>query len=102
MFFCLLAKGLNEGQKNAIQTTLLSKDRNIIWEGVAGAGKTYSLKIVIEEAKKAGWIKGLAQNADAATILSEAGIKAQTVDSLVCSKLNSSADKNYGLWMRLD
>lgn len=92
-------KGLNEGQKNAIQTTLLSEDRNIIWEGVAGAGKTYSLKIVIEEAKKAGYeIKGLAQNADAATILSaEAGIQAQTVDSLVCSKLNSSADKK--LWI---
>ncbi|MBX9837526.1 MAG: relaxase domain-containing protein [Silvanigrellaceae bacterium] len=88
--------GLNQGQKNAIEETLLSEDRHLIWEGVAGAGKTYSLKTVIEEAKKSGYeVRGFAQNGDAAAILSnETGIKAQTIASLVISKQENTPHTN--------
>ncbi|MBX9839077.1 MAG: AAA family ATPase, partial [Silvanigrellaceae bacterium] len=96
------ASGLNKGQRNAIEETLLSEDKNLIWEGVAGAGKTYSLKTVIDEAKKVGYdVRGFAQNGDAASILStETGIQAQTIDSLVLSKQNdTSFQNNKKLWI---
>nr|BFD33482.1 hypothetical protein GTC16762_31010 [Pigmentibacter ruber] len=96
------SSGLNNGQKNAIEETLLSEDRHLIWEGVAGAGKTYSLKTVIDEAKKVGYdVRGFAQNGDAASILSsETGINAQTIDSLVLSKIKEDNPQNSKkLWI---
>ncbi|BBH54724.1 MobF family relaxase [Fluviispira sanaruensis] len=97
------ASGFNKGQRNAIEETLLSNDRSLIWEGVAGAGKTYALKTVIDEAIKFGYeVRGFAQNGDAASILSnETGVQAQTIDSLVLSKLNNEGTQqnNKKLWI---
>ncbi len=79
------ATELTEGQKEAIKQTLLTTDKHIAWLGVAGAGKTFSLATVVEQAKRAGYdVAGFAQNKKAADVLSqETKIKVNTIASLL-------------------
>lgn len=79
------ATELTEGQKNAIVETLTSREKHIAWLGVAGAGKTFSLATVVEQAKLAGFhVEGFAQNKKAATILSkETGMEVNTIAKLL-------------------
>jgi len=46
---------LTEGQRQAIETTATTTDQFIAWQGVAGAGKTYSLKLVAQLAREQGY-----------------------------------------------
>ena len=51
----LLAEySLTEGQRQAIEKTALSSDQYIAWQGVAGAGKTYSLKTADSASQRTG------------------------------------------------
>ena len=74
---------LTKGQKQAIVWSLSSRDQVILWQGVAGAGKTTSLREIVKEAKEAGFdVKGLAPSATAAKLLGEeTGVSYATVDA---------------------
>ena len=78
---------LTEGQRQAIETTATTTDQFIAWQGVAGAGKTYSLKLVAQLAKEQGYeVTGYAPSAQAANTLSEeANIESNTVARLLHS-----------------
>jgi conjugative relaxase-like TrwC/TraI family protein len=81
---------LTQGQRQAIELSLTTHDQVIAWQGVAGSGKTYSLKLVAEQSERNGYIvQGLAPSAEAAAVLGqEAGIPGNTV----ASWLNTQAD----------
>ncbi len=93
-------KNLTEGQRRAIAITSTTTDRFIAWEGVAGAGKTYALSQFKEIADSAGYtIKGFAPSAAAAKVLSdELGIEANTVASLLHSKVPDLVEANQ-IWI---
>ena len=76
---------LTEGQRQAIETTATTTDQFIAWQGVAGAGKTYSLKLVAQLAREQGYeVTGYAPSAQAANTLSEeANIESNTVARLL-------------------
>ena len=78
---------LTEGQRQAIEKTATTTDQFIAWQGVAGAGKTYSLKLVAQLAKEQGYeVSGYAPSAQAANTLSEeANIESNTVARLLHS-----------------
>jgi len=85
---------LTEGQRQAIETTATTTDQFIAWQGVAGAGKTYSLKLVAQLAKEQGYeVTGYAPSAQAANTLSEeTNIESNTVARLLHS--DSDRDSN--------
>ncbi len=79
---------LTTGQYQAILETATSRDQFMAWQGVAGAGKTYSLKLLTQLATDQGYaVTGYAPSAQAATVLSEeAQIEGNTVARLLHSK----------------
>ena len=87
---------LTEGQRQAIEKTALSSDRFIAWQGVAGAGKTYSLRLLTQLAEEQGYaVTGYAPSAQAANVLSEeADIESNTVARLLHSNPDSSGQNN--------
>ena len=82
---------LTTGQYTAILETATSHDAVMAWQGVAGAGKTYSLKLLSQLATERGYeVTGYAPSAQAANVLAEeANIEGNTVARLLHSK-----DKN--------
>jgi conjugative relaxase-like TrwC/TraI family protein len=90
---------LTSGQRDAIARSTTTTDRIIAWQGVAGAGKTYSLKLYAELATNAGFtVRGFAPSAAASTVLGqEAGIPSSTVAHL----LNAQSDRLLGkeIWI---
>ena len=78
-------QSLTAGQRQAIETTAITTDQFIAWQGVAGAGKTYSLKLVAQLAEEQGYeVTGYAPSAQAANTLSEeANIESNTVARLL-------------------
>ncbi|MEL7495845.1 MAG: MobF family relaxase, partial [Cyanobacteria bacterium J06554_11] len=91
---------LTEGQRQAIELTATTPDQFIAWQGVAGAGKTYSLKLVAQLAKDQGYeVTGYAPSAQAANVLSEeAHIEGNTVARLLHSDSNNSLQKQ-AIWI---
>jgi ATP-dependent exoDNAse (exonuclease V) alpha subunit len=91
------------GQLEAIEKTLLSKDKYIIWQGVAGAGKTYAVRQIVDEAKQNGFeVKGFAPSAAAAQLLSkETGIETETLQGHILKRenLNNSKSLCKTLWI---
>ena len=81
-------QSLTAGQRQAIETTATTTDQFIAWQGVAGAGKTYSLKLVAQLATEQGYeVTGYAPSAQAANTLSEeANIESNTVARLLHSE----------------
>ena len=79
---------LTIGQYKAILETATSHDAVMAWQGVAGAGKTYSLKLLSQLATERGYeVTGYAPSAQAANVLSEeANIEGNTVARLLHSK----------------
>lgn len=77
--------GLTEDQKNALDVTVRSKDQVLIWDGVAGAGKTWALKHVKESAVKNGYkVIALAPDSSSSSTLGrELGISSSTVHSFL-------------------
>ncbi len=75
----LLESGLTEGQKEAVRTILLSRDRIVGVQGHAGSGKTTMLRTV-KDLLGGRTILGLAPSASAARVLArEAGIPSRTL-----------------------
>ena len=95
---------LTEGQRQAIQTTAQSRDQVMAWQGVAGAGKTYSLKLLAELATEQGYeVSSYAPSAEAATVLqTEANIESATVARLLHSQPqtnNKQKAKKSTIWI---
>ncbi|MEL6456092.1 MAG: MobF family relaxase, partial [Cyanobacteria bacterium J06623_5] len=95
---------LTEGQRQAIEMTATTTDQFIAWQGVAGAGKTYSLKLVAQLAREQGYeVTGYAPSAQAANTLSEeANIESNTVARLLHSDRNrdsKSLRQNQAIWI---
>ena len=71
---------LSVSQRQAVEDVLMSRDRMMALEGVAGGGKTTSLAAVREGAERAGYqVEGLAPTSRAAQKLAEVGIETQTL-----------------------
>ena len=87
---------LTEGQRQAIEKTALSSDQYIAWQGVAGSGKTYSLRLLTQLAREQGYaVTGYAPSAQAANVLSEeANIESNTVARLLHSNSDPSGQNN--------
>lgn len=87
------------GQIEAMEKTLLSKDTYIIWQGVAGAGKTYAVRQIVEEAQKRGLdVKGFAPSAAAALLLAkETGMQTQTLQAHLLRRETITSSKS--LWI---
>lgn len=86
---------LTTGQYQAILETATSRDQFMAWQGVAGAGKTYSLKLLTQLAIEQGYaVTGYAPSAQAATVLSaEAQIEGNTVPACCTAKTPIQAQK---------
>ena len=92
-------KTLTIGQYKAILDTATSTDQFMAWQGVAGAGKTYSPKLLSQLATEQGYaVTGYAPSAQAANVLeTEASIESTTVARLLHSNAQTaltSQDKN--------
>jgi len=71
---------LNESQQKAVEQILSSHDRMTALEGVAGAGKTTSLRAIREAAERQGYkVEGFAPTSRAAQKLAESGIQSSTL-----------------------
>lgn len=76
------ARGLNEGQRAAIDQTLASRDKVMGIDGVAGGGKTTALKIIREGLEREGYdVIGLAPTSSAAKNLREVIPRAKTMQA---------------------
>jgi conjugative relaxase-like TrwC/TraI family protein len=72
------------GQYKAVGTILVSRDRVLGLEGLAGTGKTTALAILREAAERQGFIvQGLAPTGRAADKLAESGIKTTTLQGFL-------------------
>ena len=97
-------QSLTVGQRQAIEMSATTTDQFIAWQGVAGAGKTYSLKLVAQLAEEQGYeVTGYAPSAKAANTLSEeANIESNTVARLLHSEGNrgsNSASQKQAIWI---
>src|SRR5437879_7982237 len=71
---------LSQSQRVAVEQILASRDQVTALEGVAGTGKTTSLAVVREAAKREGYkVEGFAPTSRAAQELAEAGIESGTL-----------------------
>ncbi|MFK8184574.1 MAG: MobF family relaxase [Phormidesmis sp.] len=91
---------LTVGQYKAILDTATSRDQFMAWQGVAGAGKTYSLNLLTQLATEQGYeVTGYAPSAQAANVLSEeAHIESSTVARLLHSKDTNRSSKK-AIWI---
>ena len=65
---------LGDGQKAAVALALTTQDRHVGIVGAAGAGKTTSMELIVDQFRKSGYeIIGVAPSADAAFQLQSAG-----------------------------
>ncbi len=87
---------LTTGQYMAILETATSHDAVMAWQGVAGAGKTYSLKLLSQMATERGYdVTGYAPSAQAANVLAEeANIEGNTVARLLHSNDRNRPQNN--------
>lgn len=94
--------GLNDGQREAIELMLKTNDRIFAWQGVAGAGKSFSLgaasKIAMENEIV---VKGFAPSAEAAkNLAAEAKLtEAHTVASLLVKETLPGRAKGNEIWI---
>ena len=98
-----LPEGLSAYQKAAVQRAATTTDQFIGWIGVAGAGKTYTVKALKEIATTAEIdILGLAPDASAAiTLGEEAQLQAPDGGLNFCiAPLFPVKDANCGSWMK--
>jgi conjugative relaxase-like TrwC/TraI family protein len=83
------AQGWNysDGQIEAIRMALTGKEQHQGIVGAAGAGKTTSMAVIVEQYRQAGYeVIGLAPSAKAAAELQSAGCATQTLESFLRSK----------------
>ena len=92
---------LGKGQAEAVSLTLQNRDQFFAWQGVAGAGKTYAMKVVREFAAETGTpLRGFAPSAEAAKVLEkESGIMAQTVAGCLAESLGRTNNRKGEVWI---
>jgi conjugative relaxase-like TrwC/TraI family protein len=94
--------GINQGQREALELMLTSNDRIYAWQGVAGAGKTFSLESAIKVAKKEGFkVIGFAPSAKAKDNLAEEAKldEAFTVASLLVKETVAGRGQGKEIWV---
>jgi conjugative relaxase-like TrwC/TraI family protein len=75
---------MNDGQRNAIEEILTSKDRVQGLQGLAGTGKTTALEVIREGAEKSGYaVEGFAPSSRATRQLNDAGISSETLQKFI-------------------
>ncbi|MEL5849964.1 MAG: AAA family ATPase, partial [Candidatus Igneacidithiobacillus chanchocoensis] len=90
------AQGWNysDGQIEAIQMALTGKEQHQGIVGAAGAGKTTSMTVIVEQYRQAGYeVIGLAPSAKAAAELQSAGCQTLTLESFLRSKPTEASRK---------
>lgn len=95
-------QGINQGQREALELMLTSNDRIFAWQGVAGAGKTFSLESAIKIAKKEGFkVVGFAPSAKAKDNLAqEAKLdESFTVASLLVKETIAGRGQGKEIWV---
>ena len=91
---------LNQGQRQSVELAATTSDQFIVWQGVAGAGKTFALKELKAIATDAGYtIIGFAPSSSAAKVLSEElEIQSETVARLLVLEPPSEIEPNQ-IWI---
>ena len=90
------AQGWNysDGQVKAIRMALTGKEQHQGIVGAAGAGKTTSMAVIVDQYRQAGYaVVGLAPSAKAAAELQSAGCTTQTLESFLRSKPTEAPGK---------
>lgn len=91
---------LNETQRGAVETILGSRDRIIGFEGLAGTGKTTTLRVLRETAERCGHVvQGFAPTGVAADLLAESGIRTSTLQKFVSTPQNNAARADKVLYV---
>ena len=84
----------SDGQIEAIQMALTGKEQHQGIVGAAGAGKTTSMAVIVEQYRQAGYeVIGLAPSAKAAAELQSAGCETLTLESFLRSKPTEASRK---------
>lgn len=94
-----LPEALTPSQENAVHHALNSQDRVLGWVGVAGAGKTFTLKAMVDIVKQQGIdVSGFAPDASSAEVLGdEIGIEVNTVAYQLIRNIEPSTKRK--LWI---
>jgi len=91
---------LNETQCDAVERILASPDRIIGFEGLAGTGKTTTLRVLREAAERCSYaVQGFAPTGVAADLLAESGIRTSTLQKFVSTPQLNSADGDKTLYV---
>jgi conjugative relaxase-like TrwC/TraI family protein len=86
---------LNPSQLQAVDEILLSREKIVALDGIAGAGKTTTLAVIREGAEHDGYgVEGFAPTSRAAQKLGEAGIETSTLQRhLACGQQPDTGEK---------
>lgn len=91
---------LNETQHEAVETILGSRDRIIGLEGLAGTGKTTTLRVLKETVERCGYaVQGFAPTGVAADLLAESDIRTSTLQKFVSTPQIDSARSEKTLYV---
>ncbi|HEY0762989.1 MAG TPA: MobF family relaxase [Pyrinomonadaceae bacterium] len=91
---------LNETQREAVETILGSRNRIIGFEGLAGTGKTTTLRVLREATERSGYlVHGFAPTGVAADLLAESGIRTSTLQKFVSTPQINSAGGDKTLYV---
>ena len=92
---------LNADQLSAVGQILVTRDRVVALDGVAGAGKTTALTAIRTEAERAGYqVEGFAPTSRAAQLLAAAGMRSSTLQEHLVTGHDRSQDGEATLCAR--
>jgi conjugative relaxase-like TrwC/TraI family protein len=85
---------LNADQLSAVGQVLVTHDRVVALEGIAGAGKTTALTAIRTEAERAGYqVEGFAPTSRAAQLLAAAGMTSGTLQQHLATRQDRSREE---------
>jgi conjugative relaxase-like TrwC/TraI family protein len=85
---------LNADQLSAVGQILVTRDRAVALEGIAGAGKTTALTAIRTEVERAGYqVEGLAPTSRAAQLLAAAGMRSRTLQEHLVTPQDRSEEE---------
>jgi ATP-dependent exoDNAse (exonuclease V) alpha subunit len=85
---------LNADQLSAVGHILVTRDRVVALDGVAGSGKTTALTAIRTEAERAGYrVEGLAPTSRAALLLANAGMRSRTLQEHLATRYRRSPEE---------
>jgi conjugative relaxase-like TrwC/TraI family protein len=87
---------LNPSQQRVVRETLSNRDRIFAVQGVAGSGKTTTLREIRVAAQRDGYqVKGLAPTSRAASQLEEAGVSSMTLQRHLAQPVSDSRGQGH-------